>query len=53
MRKRITNLLALLVAGVFLGSPARVFSQAAPTPLLLKGQSSHPAAANLHLIFKL
>ncbi|MBI5260742.1 MAG: TRAP transporter substrate-binding protein [Bradyrhizobium sp.] len=53
MRRRITILLALAVAGLFLASPAPVLSQAAPTPLLLKGQSSHPAAANFHQIFKL
>jgi TRAP-type mannitol/chloroaromatic compound transport system substrate-binding protein len=53
MRTRIVILLALAVAGIFLVSPAPVFSQTATAPLLLKGQSSHPASANLHLIFKL
>ncbi len=53
MRKRITILVALVAAGLLIVSPAPVFAQAAPAPILLKGQSSHPAAANLHLIFKL
>jgi TRAP-type C4-dicarboxylate transport system substrate-binding protein len=53
MRKRMTILLALAVAGIFFVSPAPVFSQTATAPLLLKGQSSHPAAANFHQIFKL
>jgi TRAP-type mannitol/chloroaromatic compound transport system substrate-binding protein len=53
MRNRMTILLALAVAGIFFVSPAPVFSQTATAPLLLKGQSSHPAAANFHQIFKL
>jgi len=41
-------LLALVAAGVALQQPAT-----AQTKFVLKGQSSHPASANLHLIFKL
>ena len=44
-------LLAVLVAGILLAPPQPAVSQT--TTLVLKGQSSHPASSNLHLIFKL
>jgi TRAP-type mannitol/chloroaromatic compound transport system substrate-binding protein len=43
--------LALTAAGAMLGPQERAQAQA-PKPLVLKGQSSHPAASNFHLIFK-
>ncbi|MBX9591872.1 MAG: TRAP transporter substrate-binding protein [Hyphomonadaceae bacterium] len=43
-------LLALAAAGVVLAPQGPAVSQT--TKLVLKGQSSHPASANLHLIFK-
>ena len=33
--------------------PTQAQTPAAPKPILLKGQSTHPASANFHLIFKL
>jgi TRAP-type mannitol/chloroaromatic compound transport system substrate-binding protein len=45
-------LLGLVVASVLLAPQRPAVSQAAK-PVVLKGQSSHPAAANFHLIFKL
>jgi len=44
-------LLALVAAGVLLAPQQPAVSQT--TKLVLKGQSSHPASANFHLIFKL
>lgn len=49
MRTRISILFALAAAVAIAISPAPVRSQT----LSLKGQSSHPATANLHLVFKL
>ena len=46
MRKLVASLVAFLLAA----APAMVFGQQKFT---LKGQSSHPATANFHLIFKL
>lgn len=43
--------LAAIVAGLGVASPGQVSSQT-PRPIVLKGQSSHPVTANLHLIFK-
>jgi TRAP-type mannitol/chloroaromatic compound transport system substrate-binding protein len=45
-------LLAFLAAGALITPPEPAQAQA-PKPIVLKGQSSHPAAANFHLIFKL
>jgi TRAP-type mannitol/chloroaromatic compound transport system substrate-binding protein len=45
-----------LAAGLSLALPGSLPSPAqaqAPKPIVLKGQSSHPAASNFHLIFKL
>jgi len=50
MRKYSHVFLALLAAGLMLSSPGTVQAQA---KMALKGQSSHPAASNFHLIFKL
>ena len=44
-------LLALVVAGVLLAPQQPAVSQT--TKFVLKGQSTHPASANLHLLFKL
>ena len=52
MRKLVSILLGLAAAYLMLATPGPALSQA-PKPLVLKGQSSHPAAANLHLAFKL
>ena len=44
---------ALGLAATFT-DPAQAQTPApAPKPLVLKGQSTHPASANFHLIFKL
>ena len=43
-------LLALVAAGTLMTPRERASAQA---PVVLKGQSSHPASANFHLIFKL
>ena len=50
MRKLTALLGALAAAGLMLGSPAPAGAQ---QNFSLKGQSTHPASANLHLIFKL
>jgi TRAP-type mannitol/chloroaromatic compound transport system substrate-binding protein len=43
-------LVALATAGLVMAAPGSAFAQA---KFALKGQSSHPATANFHLIFKL
>jgi TRAP-type mannitol/chloroaromatic compound transport system substrate-binding protein len=56
MRKAKQLFVALAAAGLVAAIPEPVQAQAqkpAARPMVLKGQSSHPAAANLHLIFKL
>ncbi|RPI41642.1 MAG: hypothetical protein EHM67_07950, partial [Hyphomicrobiaceae bacterium] len=45
-------LLAVLAADIMLSRHGPAQSQTT-TPIVLKGQSSHPAASNFHLIFKL
>jgi TRAP-type mannitol/chloroaromatic compound transport system substrate-binding protein len=51
---RLWALSAVAAASLMLAAPGPVEAQqAAPRPTVLKGQSSHPAAANLHLVFKL
>ena len=45
--------LAALALGAFVAWGTTVDAQTADRPLRLKGQSSHPASANFHLIFKL
>ncbi len=52
MRKRLLLGLALVAASLSAAAPGPVTAQTAEDPLLLKGQSSHPAAANLHLVFQ-
>jgi TRAP-type mannitol/chloroaromatic compound transport system substrate-binding protein len=52
MCKGVSILLALVAAGFIATSPDKAQSQA-QRPMVLKGQSSHPASANLHLVFKL
>ena len=52
MRKGLSLGLALVAASLTAASPGPVPAQTAEQPLLLKGQSSHPAAANLHLLFQ-
>jgi TRAP-type mannitol/chloroaromatic compound transport system substrate-binding protein len=53
-RSRVLHLLAFVaVAALLAAALAPAVSQApSTTKLVLKGQSSHPAAANFHLIFK-
>ena len=52
MRKCVPVLLALVAAGFIATSSGPALPQA-QRPIVLKGQSSHPATANFHLIFKL
>jgi TRAP-type mannitol/chloroaromatic compound transport system substrate-binding protein len=52
MRIRVSLLLALVAAIFMFASPGPALSQTAK-PILLKGQSSHPATSNFHLIFKM
>jgi TRAP-type mannitol/chloroaromatic compound transport system substrate-binding protein len=52
MRKSLLLGLALVAASLSAAAPNPVTAQTAEDPLLLKGQSSHPAAANLHLVFQ-
>jgi TRAP-type mannitol/chloroaromatic compound transport system substrate-binding protein len=52
MRKRVAVLCVLAAAGLMTASPAPGQTPAVK-PIVLKGQSSHPAASNFHLIFKL
>ena len=52
MRKGLSLGLALVTASLLSAAPGPVTAQTAEQPLLLKGQSSHPAAANLHLLFQ-
>ena len=52
MRKGLSLGLALVAASLSAAAPGPVTAQTAEDPLLLKGQSSHPAAANLHLLFQ-
>jgi len=52
MTRTLARLAALAIGAVVAWSTA-VDAQTADRPLRLKGQSSHPAAANFHLIFKL
>ena len=52
MRKSLLLGLALVAASLSAAAPGPVTAQTAEDPLLLKGQSSHPAAANLHLVFQ-
>jgi TRAP-type mannitol/chloroaromatic compound transport system substrate-binding protein len=52
MRMRVSFLAAFAAASLTMAAPDPALSQAAK-PMVLKGQSSHPATANLHLIFKL
>ena len=52
MRKGLALGLAWVAASLIAASPGPAAAQTADQPLLLKGQSSHPAAANLHLLFQ-
>jgi TRAP-type mannitol/chloroaromatic compound transport system substrate-binding protein len=52
MRRRVAVLCALVAAGLLMASPG-LGQTPAVKPIVLKGQSSHPAASNFHLIFKL
>jgi TRAP-type mannitol/chloroaromatic compound transport system substrate-binding protein len=52
MRKCLSALSALVAASLMMTSAEPALSQDVK-PLVLKGQSSHPASANLHLVFKL
>jgi TRAP-type mannitol/chloroaromatic compound transport system substrate-binding protein len=47
------GLLALMAAGALILTPQERASAQAASPIVLKGQSTHPASANFHLIFKL
>jgi TRAP-type mannitol/chloroaromatic compound transport system substrate-binding protein len=53
MRSRSVILSALAAASLLWAAPQAAEAQTAPKPIALKGQSSHPASANLHLIFKM
>ncbi|MCK6454899.1 MAG: C4-dicarboxylate ABC transporter, partial [Alphaproteobacteria bacterium] len=53
MHFRSAILSAVAAAALLLAAPDPALSQTAPKPMVLKGQSSHPAASNFHLIFKL
>jgi TRAP-type mannitol/chloroaromatic compound transport system substrate-binding protein len=46
-------LLVLAAAGALIMTPPERASAQVTSPIVLKGQSTHPASANLHLIFKL
>ena len=46
-------MLAIVAATLTFSSTGPAQSQQAAKPIVLKGQSSHPAASNFHLIFKL
>jgi TRAP-type mannitol/chloroaromatic compound transport system substrate-binding protein len=50
MRKRVAVAAAFVAAGLMLGGVGPAVAQ---QKFALKGQSTHPASANLHLIFKL
>ena len=50
MRRFLAVFVAAITAGLVLATPGPVLAQAKFT---LKGQSTHPASANLHEIFKL
>jgi TRAP-type mannitol/chloroaromatic compound transport system substrate-binding protein len=52
MRKGVAMLAALVAASV-ISIPHGQAQTPAVKPIVLKGQSSHPASANLHLVFKL
>jgi hypothetical protein len=52
MRKGLTLRFALVAASLIAATPGPVAAQTAEQPLVLKGQFSHPAAANFHLFFK-
>jgi TRAP-type mannitol/chloroaromatic compound transport system substrate-binding protein len=52
MRRVVQILSVAVAAGLVMAAPGPAQAQAAK-PIVLKGQSSHPAAANFHLIFKL
>ncbi|HEX6113073.1 MAG TPA: hypothetical protein VFZ10_12225, partial [Geminicoccaceae bacterium] len=45
-------LITVVTACLIAASPGPAQAQTAEQPLMLKGQSSHPAAANLHLLFQ-
>ncbi len=56
MLRRILAVVAIVIAGAVAGALLFTPQQPAisqPAKFVLKGQSSHPASANLHLIFKL
>jgi TRAP-type mannitol/chloroaromatic compound transport system substrate-binding protein len=53
MRATVAFVAAVLAASVTAAVPGIAHSQQAPRPIVLKGQSTHPASANLHLLFKL
>src|SRR5688572_5440421 len=53
MRKGVSLGLLVAAASLIVASPGPVAAQTAEQPLVLKGQSSHPAVANLHLLFEL
>jgi len=52
MRKLVTTAAAVAVAALMAAAPGPGKAPAAE-PMVLKGQSSHPATANFHLIFQL
>jgi len=52
MRTRVALVAALFAAAITVALPTGTEAQT-PRPIVLKGQSSHPASANFHLIFKL
>lgn len=53
MRTRVAFVAALTAAAFYVATPEPSIAQQAPKPMVLKGQSSHPAASNFHLVFKM
>jgi TRAP-type mannitol/chloroaromatic compound transport system substrate-binding protein len=53
MKIRLPSICALVATGLIAVSPGSATAQTTEEPLLLQGQSTHPATANLHLIFEL
>jgi TRAP-type mannitol/chloroaromatic compound transport system substrate-binding protein len=53
MLRRASTMIAAVTLGLVTAFVAPVHAQTTEKPLVLKGQSTHPASSNFHLIFKL
>ena len=53
MLRRASTMIAAVTLGLVTAFAAPVHAQTTEKPLVLKGQSTHPASSNFHLIFKL